>query len=36
MAIVTINSWNRIAIGFRTVPGTYQPKAHLEHVAAAR
>lgn len=28
LAIVTINGWNRIAIGFRTVPGTYQPAAH--------
>jgi AhpD family alkylhydroperoxidase len=27
MAIVTINGWNRLAIGFRTVPGTYEPKA---------
>jgi AhpD family alkylhydroperoxidase len=27
MAIVAINGWNRIALGFRTVPGTYQPKA---------
>jgi AhpD family alkylhydroperoxidase len=26
MAIVAINGWNRLAIGFRTVPGTYQPK----------
>ena len=26
MAIVTINSWNRIAIGFRSVPGSYEPK----------
>jgi AhpD family alkylhydroperoxidase len=25
LAIVTINSWNRLAISFRTVPGTYQP-----------
>ena len=25
MAVVTINSWNRIAISFRAVPGTYQP-----------
>src|SRR5690349_8797203 len=24
-AIVAINSWNRIAIGFRAVPGAYQP-----------
>ncbi|HLJ16020.1 MAG TPA: carboxymuconolactone decarboxylase family protein [Bryobacteraceae bacterium] len=28
MAIVTINGWNRISIGFRAVPGTYQPSAH--------
>ncbi len=27
MAIVTINGWNRNAIGFRMVPGAYQPKA---------
>jgi AhpD family alkylhydroperoxidase len=27
MAIVAINGWNRLAIGFRAVPGTYQPKA---------
>jgi AhpD family alkylhydroperoxidase len=25
MAIVAINGWNRLAIPFRTVPGTYQP-----------
>jgi alkylhydroperoxidase family enzyme len=25
-AIVTINSWNRLAIAFRSVPGTRQPK----------
>jgi AhpD family alkylhydroperoxidase len=25
MAIVAINSWNRLAISFRTVPGAYQP-----------
>ena len=24
-AIVAINSWNRIAIGFRAMPGAYQP-----------
>lgn len=30
LAITTINAWNRIAIAFRVVPGTYQPaaKAH--------
>ena len=26
-AIVAINGWNRIAIGFRAVPGSYQPAA---------
>ncbi len=24
-AIIAINSWNRLAISFRTVPGSYQP-----------
>jgi AhpD family alkylhydroperoxidase len=27
IAIVAINGWNRLAIGFRAVPGTYQPAA---------
>jgi hypothetical protein len=27
LAIVAINGWNRISIGFRAVPGTYQPSA---------
>jgi AhpD family alkylhydroperoxidase len=27
LAITTINAWNRIAIGFRMVPGSYQPNA---------
>lgn len=27
LAITTINAWNRIAIGFRLVPGEYQPAA---------
>lgn len=27
LAITTINAWNRIAIGFRLVPGNYQPAA---------
>lgn len=27
LAIVAINGWNRLAISFRTVPGTYQPKS---------
>jgi AhpD family alkylhydroperoxidase len=26
MAIVSINGWNRLAMGFRTVPGEYQPE----------
>jgi AhpD family alkylhydroperoxidase len=25
MAVIAINGWNRLAIAFRTVPGTYQP-----------
>ncbi|MGV8946958.1 MAG: carboxymuconolactone decarboxylase family protein [Lutibacter sp.] len=25
IAIVAINGWNRLAIGFRTVPGSYNP-----------
>jgi len=34
MAIATINGWNRLALGFRMVPGTYEPKASLERQAA--
>lgn len=26
MAVVAINGWNRLAISFRSVPGTYQPQ----------
>ena len=26
IAIVAINGWNRLAIGFRTVPGSYKPQ----------
>lgn len=26
MAIIAINGWNRLAIGFRTIPGTYNPE----------
>ena len=36
MVAVTINSWNRIAISFRTVPGTYEPAARSQDFAAAR
>lgn len=28
LAVVTINGWNRLAISFRTEPGTYQPATH--------
>ncbi len=28
LAIVAINGWNRLAISFRSVPGSYQPAAH--------
>ena len=28
LAIVAINGWNRLAIGFRAAAGTYQPPAH--------
>ncbi len=27
LAIVAINGWNRLAISFRTVPGSYQPRS---------
>src|SRR5439155_17641640 len=27
LAVATINTWNRLSISFRVVPGTYQPKA---------
>lgn len=30
LAIMTINGWNRLAIGFRAVPGHYQPAAHTK------
>jgi AhpD family alkylhydroperoxidase len=26
LAVVAINGWNRLAISFRSVPGTYQPR----------
>ena len=34
MAIVAINGWTRLAVSFRTEPGTYQPRA-ARHVTAA-
>jgi AhpD family alkylhydroperoxidase len=33
LAIITINGWNRLAISFRTVPGTYQPAQHEQSKA---
>jgi AhpD family alkylhydroperoxidase len=27
-SVAAINAWNRIAISFRSVPGSYQPKPH--------
>lgn len=35
LAIITINGWNRLAIGFRAVPGEYQPATHAQTEAAA-
>jgi AhpD family alkylhydroperoxidase len=35
--VIVINSWNRLAISFRAVPGTYQPAAKAaQETAAAR
>ncbi len=28
LALVAINGWNRLAVSFRTEPGTYQPTRH--------
>lgn len=36
MAIIAINSWNRLAISFRTVPGTYQPSSETGKAPAGR
>lgn len=36
LAVVTINGWNRLAISFRSVPGTYQPAAATSHSAQGR
>jgi len=34
LAVVEINSWNRIAIRLRAVPGTYQPVPHAKAAGA--
>ena len=36
MAVISINGWNRLAIGFRTVPGTYDPKLVAQHHQAVK
>jgi alkylhydroperoxidase family enzyme len=36
LALVAINGWNRLSISFRTVPGTYQPKAPAAAGATSR
>jgi AhpD family alkylhydroperoxidase len=33
LAIVAINGWNRLAIGFRALPGEYQPNKRAEKTA---
>ena len=35
LCVVAINSWNRLSISFRNVPGTYQPAQRKELLAAA-
>ncbi|HWC98176.1 MAG TPA: carboxymuconolactone decarboxylase family protein [Candidatus Sulfopaludibacter sp.] len=35
MAVVAINGWNRVAIAFRAVPGSYQPAARRESTESA-
>ncbi|HEX5480448.1 MAG TPA: carboxymuconolactone decarboxylase family protein [Dehalococcoidia bacterium] len=35
LAIIAINSWNRLAISFRTPPGSYQPRAARQTEAPA-
>lgn len=36
LAVAEINSWNRIAISLRAVPGTYQPASHAKAAAIPR
>jgi len=35
MAIIAINGWTRLAVSFRTEPGTYQPRGARHTMAAA-
>jgi AhpD family alkylhydroperoxidase len=36
LAVAAINTWNRISISLRAVPGTYQPATHAKAAAAPR
>jgi AhpD family alkylhydroperoxidase len=36
VAVIAINAWNRLAIAFRAVPGSYQGKASAKHQGATR
>jgi AhpD family alkylhydroperoxidase len=36
LSLVAINGWNRLTIPFRTVPGTYQPKAPAPAATGSR
>ena len=36
LAVVAINAWNRLAIAFRAVPGSYQRRAPAEQQSATR
>ncbi len=35
LALVAINGWNRLAISFRSVPGSYQPGRHKKMEASS-
>ena len=36
MAIIAINGWNRLAVSFRALAGTYQPAARTEAASGQR
>jgi AhpD family alkylhydroperoxidase len=36
LAIIAINSWNRLAISFRTVPGSYHPRTRAASAGDGR
>ena len=35
LAVIAINGWNRLAISFRSVPGTYQPESKVTGAGAS-